>query len=80
MGMFKRTYAQWAQQVEYTDEFAAWWDALSEDQVSRLTGSVGLLERRGLNLLVPRTNCATTCASSRAMDCYSATAPATPTA
>jgi len=37
-------------QVEYTDEFGAWWDTLGDDERIRITASVGLLERRGPNL------------------------------
>lgn len=36
-------------QVEYTDEFGAWWDTLGEDERIRITASVGLLERCGPN-------------------------------
>ena len=45
-----------AWQVEYTDEFGAWWDTLSEDERIRLTASVGLLERRGPNLPFPHSS------------------------
>jgi hypothetical protein len=45
-----------AWQVEYTDEFGAWWDTFSEDERIRLTASVGLLERRGPNLQFPHSS------------------------
>lgn len=45
-----------AWQVEYTDEFGAWWDTLSEEERIRLTASVGLLERRGPNLPFPHSS------------------------
>lgn len=43
-------------QVEYTDEFGAWWDTLGEDERIRITASVGLLERRGPNLPFPHSS------------------------
>jgi len=43
-------------QVEYTDEFAEWWDTLSKDQRIRMTASVGLLEQRGANLPFPHSS------------------------
>jgi hypothetical protein len=43
-------------QVEYTDEFGAWWDSLTEDEKIRVTASVGLLERRGPNLPFPHSS------------------------
>lgn len=45
-----------AWQIEYTDEFGTWWDALSEDERIRITASVGLLERRGPNLPFPHSS------------------------
>jgi hypothetical protein len=36
-------------QVEYTDEFGDWWDMLSGEGRTRVTASVGLLERLGSN-------------------------------
>ena len=36
--------------VEYTDEFGTWWDTLTELERTRVTASVGLLERSGPNL------------------------------
>jgi hypothetical protein len=39
--------------VEYTDEFGAWWDTLTEDERIRITASVGLLECRGPSLPFP---------------------------
>jgi hypothetical protein len=43
-------------QVEYTDEFGAWWDTLTEDERIRVTASVGLLEHRGPNLPFPHSS------------------------
>ena len=45
-----------AWQVEYTNEFEAWWDTLTEDERIRITASVGLLERRGPNLPFPHSS------------------------
>lgn len=42
--------------VEYTDEFRAWWDALTDDEHIRIAASVGLLERRGPNLPFPHSS------------------------
>jgi hypothetical protein len=42
--------------VEYTDEFGAWWDTLTDDERVRITASVGLLERRGPNLPFPHSS------------------------
>ena len=42
--------------VEYTDEFGTWWDALTGDERVRITASVGLLERRGPNLPFPHSS------------------------
>jgi hypothetical protein len=42
--------------VEYTNEFADWWDTLPEDQRIRITASVGLLERRGPSLPFPHSS------------------------
>jgi hypothetical protein len=33
--------------VEYTDEFGAWWDALTAGEQKSLVASVGLLEKKG---------------------------------
>ena len=37
-------------EIEYTDEFGAWWTDLSADEQEDVAASVGLLERRGPNL------------------------------
>lgn len=42
--------------VEYTDEFGAWWDTLTGDERIRVTASVGLLERRGPSLPFPHSS------------------------
>lgn len=42
--------------VEYTDEFEAWWNDLSEDEQEDVSASVGLLERRGPFLGFPHTS------------------------
>ena len=39
-----------AWQVEYTDDFAAWWDALSEDDQEAIWDSVAILQREGPGL------------------------------
>ena len=36
--------------VEYTDEFEAWWEGLSEQEQVSLAASVALLEERGPSL------------------------------
>ena len=40
-------------QVEYTDQFKDWWDALSEGQQDDLVASVELLTERGPTLPYP---------------------------
>ena len=42
-----------AWEVEYTDEFEQWWNALSEEEQISLDASVRLLEERGPNLGFP---------------------------
>ena len=39
--------------VEYTDEFGAWWDTLTEPEQIRVAAHVEELERRGPNLPFP---------------------------
>ena len=39
--------------VEFTDEFGAWWDGLSEAEQESVDASVRLLEARGPNLPFP---------------------------
>lgn len=39
--------------VEYTDEFGAWWDRLSESEQSSIDAHVSRLEKRGPNLPFP---------------------------
>ena len=39
--------------VEYTDEWGAWWDALNEDEQDSVAVSVRLLEERGPALPFP---------------------------
>ncbi len=39
-------------EVEFTDEFGAWWESLSEDEQESVDFSVGLLQERGP--LLPR--------------------------
>jgi hypothetical protein len=36
-----------AWEVEYTDQFGAWWDDLSEGEQEAVTAAVNVLERRG---------------------------------
>ena|SRR3989338_8936549 len=40
-------------EVEYTDEFGAWWEALTEPEHIDIAAGVGLLEERGPNLKYP---------------------------
>lgn len=39
--------------VEYTDEFEAWWETLSETEQESVAASAGLLEKRGPTLPFP---------------------------
>lgn len=39
--------------VEYTDEFGAWWNTLSEDEQEDVAAIVGLLEEKGTQLPFP---------------------------
>jgi hypothetical protein len=40
-------------EVEYTDEFAVWWDGLTEAEQESIAYAVGLLEARGPTLGYP---------------------------
>lgn len=42
--------------VEYTDEFARWWDALVVEEQVDIAASVGLLEERGPSLGYPHSS------------------------
>jgi hypothetical protein len=42
--------------VEYTDEFGAWWEALTEAEQESVAYSVGLLEARGMALGHPHSS------------------------
>jgi hypothetical protein len=42
--------------VEYTDEFEDWWEALSESEQEDISASVQLLEERGSNLGFPHSS------------------------
>ena len=42
--------------VEYTDEFGEWWNALPEDEQEALDASVHLLEERGPTLGFPHSS------------------------
>ncbi len=42
--------------VEYTDDFGAWWAGLAEDEQESLDASVRLLETRGPNLGFPHSS------------------------
>jgi hypothetical protein len=42
--------------VEYTDEFEAWWSRLTEAEQESIAASVGLLEERGPNLRFPHSS------------------------
>jgi hypothetical protein len=39
-----------AWEVEYTDQFAQWWDELAEEEQDAVTAAVQILERRGPDL------------------------------
>lgn len=43
-------------EVEYTDEFGAWWESLSIDEQSALERSVKLLMTKGVNLGYPHSS------------------------
>ena len=43
-------YSVWVWEVEYTDEFGAWWDTLSADDQQAIDAAVGLLAERGPGL------------------------------
>lgn len=43
-------------EVEYTDEFEAWWEALSEGEQEDVTASVILLEKMGPTLGFPHSS------------------------
>ena len=45
---------QW--EIEYTDEFGAWWDALSEKEQESMRASVMLLGDYGPNLKFPHSS------------------------
>lgn len=45
-----------AWEVEYTDEFGAWWEELSPDEQESVAASVGLVEERGPRLGYPHTS------------------------
>jgi hypothetical protein len=46
--------AQW--EVEFTDDFGAWWDTLTEDEQESIAASVGLLSEAGPALDHPHTS------------------------
>jgi len=46
--------AEW--EVEYTDEFEAWWDGLSEAEQEDIAAKVGLLQRVGPRLGRPHSD------------------------
>lgn len=43
-------------EVEYTDQFGAWWSALSESEQESVAFSVGLLEAKGATLGHPHSS------------------------
>ncbi|WP_423064038.1 type II toxin-antitoxin system RelE/ParE family toxin [Candidiatus Paracoxiella cheracis] len=43
-------------EVEYTDEFGAWWDQLNEAEQIDVTATVGLLEQFGPGLRFPHSS------------------------
>jgi hypothetical protein len=42
--------------VEYTDEFGAWWDAITEAEQESIAATVGLLEAKGAHLGFPHSS------------------------
>ena len=42
--------------VEFTDEFHAWWNSLTEKQQDEIAAVVGLLEEHGVTLGFPRSS------------------------
>ena len=42
--------------VEYTDEFGAWWEAITEAEQESIAASVGLLEAKGPQLGFPHSS------------------------
>jgi hypothetical protein len=56
-GMFNRNYtASMIWNVEYTDEFGAWWDTLTEAEQDSVAVSVGLLTEMGPQLGFPHSS------------------------
>jgi hypothetical protein len=47
-------------EVEYTDEFEAWWESLSEDEQVEISAKVELLEEHGPTLPRPHADVITT--------------------
>jgi hypothetical protein len=47
-------------EVEYTDEFEAWWNTLSEDEQAEVNSKVELLEEHGPTLSRPYADVITT--------------------
>lgn len=45
-----------AWEIEYTDQFGAWWESLSEDEQVSVAASVSLLEERGPSLGFPHSS------------------------
>jgi hypothetical protein len=45
-----------AWEIEYTDEFEAWWNSLSETEQEEISAKVELLEERGPTLTRPHTD------------------------
>jgi hypothetical protein len=45
-----------AWEIEYTDDFEAWWDSLNEDEQESVAASVYLLEERGPALGFPHSS------------------------
>jgi hypothetical protein len=43
-------------EIEYTDEFGAWWETLREDEQESLAATVRLLEERGPDLRFPHSS------------------------
>lgn len=56
-GMLTKSYIEFmVWEVEYTDEFGAWWDKLSEEEQISVDASVRLLEKCGPTLGYPHSS------------------------
>jgi hypothetical protein len=63
--------AEW--DVEYTDEFGAWWDSVTEAEQESIAASVGLLEAKGPHLGFPHSSASTARDTNTCANCASNT-------